>query len=108
MFILAEWEMEIQVQKMGLIFGKGFIHLTGKKQYKEFNRYLMSKGMANDYKGILSTMWFWEVNELNNKIPSNIDNNEDYEIFTNIINKSSLDWKTRRNIARSLLENFKN
>ncbi len=70
--------------------GHGFIHLTWKKQYEEFNQYLISKGIPNDYKGILSDpdtafddieiatlsgMWFWQTNKINNDADK--DNFED-------------------------------
>uniref|UniRef100_UPI00301DA31A glycoside hydrolase family 19 protein n=1 Tax=Emticicia sp. 17c TaxID=3127704 RepID=UPI00301DA31A len=100
--------------------GHGIMQLTWKKQYKQFNQWLISEGFADDYKKILSDpdegfkdkeidilsgMWFWNKNDCNetaDKLDENCSEAQ-YKLFTTKINAAADKYLERKELFKKSL-----
>ncbi|MFD1816743.1 glycoside hydrolase family 19 protein, partial [Pseudarcicella hirudinis] len=97
--------------------GHGFLHLTWKKQYKEFDDWLYAQGMGRDYKKVvsdpdeafddmeiscLSGMWYWKLNDGNKAsdeaIPSNENFDEKFKLVSKVVNTKAENNENRKRI----------
>jgi len=94
--------------------GHGFIHLTWKKQYVNFDKFLQEMGYPSDYKGIISNpdeafkdmeiscfsgMYYWQKNKCNESADEADPNQKDFEEKINLlshkVNKQALHQNNR-------------
>lgn len=94
--------------------GHGFIHLTWKKQYANFDKFLQEMGYPSDYKGIISNpdeafkdmeiscfsgMYYWKKNKCNESADEADPNQKDFEEKINLlshkVNKQALHQNNR-------------
>ncbi|MDI9881031.1 glycoside hydrolase family 19 protein [Flectobacillus longus] len=83
--------------------GHGFIHLTWKKQYKDFDDWLNGQGLGQDYKKVmsdpdeafddmeiacLSGMWYWKNNNGNTKADDAIPDTPNFDDKFKEVSKS--------------------
>ena len=95
--------------------GHGVLQLTWKKQYAEFNDWLVNNGFPNDYKQILtnpdeafknkeidvlSGMWYWDKNSINAIADETKQGctEEEFKAITKKINRAALQNTDRKKI----------
>ena len=89
--------------------GRGYIMLTGKSQYEQFNKYdLCTKDVIKDPDYVakyplnqVAAMWFWEKNKLND-----IADLGDVEKATQVINGGKLGLNSRQLLYRRFSREF--
>lgn len=89
--------------------GRGYIQLTGRYNYEQFNKYdLCTKDVIKEPDYVskyplnqIASMWFWETNKLNT-----LADIEDITNITKRINEGLLGLNTRKLIYRRLTKEF--
>ena len=97
--------------------GHGFLQLTWKKQYNDFDDWLNGQGLGQDFKkvmsdpdeafddmeiGCLSGMWYWKKNSGNTKaddaIPDTPNFEKKFEYVSKVINRDAENNENRKTI----------
>jgi len=97
--------------------GHGFLQLTWKKQYNDFDDWLNGQGLGQDFKkvmsdpdeafddmeiGCLSGMWYWKKNSGNTKaddaIPDTSNFEKKFEYVSKVINRDAENNENRKTI----------